>query len=291
MRTRCSSPILSSRNAFPQRSTLAASSPYVTLVPWQRIATADSRTPRCESMNVSAALYRAGSSVSRGSPTWRIMSPPDASRRGELHVRIHHLRMLALQPAAQTREEPFSLPGGDVVPHRDAREYEELLRAHLDRPEVDDLVYSRLARDRGAELLDDFLGGSLADDEPARAPRELIRDIDKDGADHRAGNRIEAVIVRQHGEAQSHDRSEQARQCRAVFVEDRAQGRVAKLLQEPAHRHALLARGVPDLAHRDAQGEGLEDHREPKDNEADPHRAELLRMRQTLVRLVHRDDA
>src|SRR5438094_2724850 len=43
---------------------------------WQRIATADSRTPRCESMNVSAALYRAGSSVSRGSPTARIIASP-----------------------------------------------------------------------------------------------------------------------------------------------------------------------------------------------------------------------
>src|SRR6266403_367392 len=130
--------------------------------PWQRIAMADSRTPRCESMNVSAALYRAGSSVSRGSPTTRIMSPPGASRRVELDVRIHDLRMLALQPLAQPREDPLCLPSRD-------------------------LVDPRLSRDSDAEGFDDFLGRSLAHDETACAPRELVRDVDKDDADHCAG--------------------------------------------------------------------------------------------------------
>src|SRR2546430_15183519 len=151
---RCSSPIPSSRYALPQRSTFPASSPYVTVFPWQRIAMLDSRTPRCESMNVSAALYRAGSSVSRsGVAMRRIMSPPVASRRVELHVRIHDLRVLVLEPPAQTGEEPFGLPRGDVVAHRDARKDAELLRPHLDRPKVDDPVDTRPSRDGGAEGL------------------------------------------------------------------------------------------------------------------------------------------
>src|SRR2546423_1173895 len=139
-------------------------------------------------MNVSAALYRAGSSVSRGGVAMpRIMSPPGASRRVELDVRIHHLRMLALQPVAHAREQP---------------------------------------RQRGA-----------------------------------------------------------------VLVEDGSERGVPQLLQEPAHRYALLARRVPCLSHRDAEREGLEDHREGQHDEADPDRAELLRVRESLVRLVHREDA
>src|SRR5439155_4164987 len=59
---------------------------------WQRIATADSRTPRCESMNVSAALYLAGSSVRRGSPTgsglWRGGRSPSVNKPvGRRHAR------------------------------------------------------------------------------------------------------------------------------------------------------------------------------------------------------------
>src|ERR1700694_3011956 len=144
------------------------------------MATADSRTPRCESMKVSAALYRAGSSVRRGSPTRRIMSRPEAARRVQLHVRIHHLGMPATEPAAQTREKPFGVSGRNVIPHRDSREDEELIRAHLDSTEVDDLVDAWLARDRGANLVQHLLGGSLSDDQPARAPGELVRDINKD---------------------------------------------------------------------------------------------------------------
>src|SRR6267143_2355265 len=124
--------------------------------PWQRIAMADSRTPRCESMNVSAALYRAGSSVRRGSPTRRIMSPPEASRGVELHIGLHYLGMLALEPLTQSHKEPFGVSSGDVVPHRNAREYEELVRAHLHGPEVDDPVDARLAGDRGAQRFEDF---------------------------------------------------------------------------------------------------------------------------------------
>src|SRR5712692_2839180 len=229
MRTRCSRPIPRSRKAFPHRSTLAASSPYVTLWPWQRMATLDSRTPRCEATNVSAALYRAGSSIRRGSPTRRIMSRPGTSRRVELDVRVHHLGMLALQPVTEPREEPFGLSGRDVVQHGDAREHEELVRAHLDGAEIDDLVDPRFARDRGAEPVEDLLGRSLADDQPARAPGELVRDVDEDDPDHRAGERIEAVIARQHSE--------------------------------------------------------------PEPHEADPHHTELLRVRESVVRLVDREDA
>src|SRR2546430_10640962 len=168
---RCSSPIPSSRYALPQRSTFPASSPYVTVFPWQRIAMLDSRTPRCESMNVSAALYRAGSSVRRGSPTRRIISPPEASRRVELDVRIHDLGMLALQPLAQPREDALCLPGRDVVAHRDAREDEELLRAHLDRPKVDDPVDPRLSPDVSAKCLHRPHARPPADAGSARAPR------------------------------------------------------------------------------------------------------------------------
>src|SRR5438132_1395364 len=58
MTTRCSIWTPSSLSAFPARSTFAASSPYVTDAPWQRIATRSARTPRCASTKVSAALYR-----------------------------------------------------------------------------------------------------------------------------------------------------------------------------------------------------------------------------------------
>src|SRR5947207_3048039 len=243
-------------------------------------------------MNVSAALYRAGSSVSRGGVAMpRIMSPPAASRRVELDVRVHHLRMLALEAVAQTCEEPFGLPGRDVVTHRDAREDEELLRPHLDRPKVDDPVDRGLSRDRGAKRLDDLFGRCLADDEAARAPRQLVRDIDKDEADRCARERVEAMIARQDGQPQSQDRGEKASQRGAVFVENGSQRRVPQLLQEPPHRYAFLARRVPRLAHRDAEREGLEDHRKYEHDEADPHRAELLRVREVFVRLVHREDA
>src|SRR5207247_364375 len=79
------------------------------------------------------------------------------------------------KPVAHAREKTFGLTGGDIVPHRDAREYEELVGAHLYRPQIDDLVDARLGRDRGAEPVEYFLGWSLADDQPARAPGELIR--------------------------------------------------------------------------------------------------------------------
>jgi len=95
--------------------------------------------------------------------------------------------------------EAFSLSVAVREVRHAAREDEELLRAHLDRPKVDDLVDPRLSRDGDAEGFDDFLGRGLADDEAACAPCELVRDIDKDESDHRAGKRIEAVIVRQHG--------------------------------------------------------------------------------------------
>src|SRR5712692_3735883 len=288
MRTRCSRPIPRSRKAFPHRSTLAASSPYVTLWPWQRMATLDSRTPRCEATNVSAALYRAGSSIRRGSPTRRIMSRPGTSRRVELDVRVHHLGMLALQPVTEPREEPFGLSGRDVVQHGDAREHEELVRAHLDGAEIDDLLDSRFARDRGAEPVEDLLGRSLADDQPARAPGELVRDVDEDDADHRAGERIEAVIARQHGEPEPQERGHETGERRAVFVQDRTQSGIAQLLQESADRYVLSRGGVPHLAHGHAQREGLEDHREPEHDEADPHHTELLRVRESLVRLVDR---
>src|SRR6266705_5633261 len=199
----------------------------------------DSRTPRCESMKVSAALYRAGSSVSRGGVAMRrIMSRLAASRRVELDIRIHHLGMLATEPGAQPREQPLGLPGRNVVPHRDAGEHEELVRAHLDRPEVDDLVDPWLARDRGAKRVEHLVWRSLADDQPARAPRELVRDIDKDESDHRAGDRIEAVIAGEHSESQSQDRGHQPGQSRAVLVQDGAQRGVAQLLEEAAHRYA-----------------------------------------------------
>jgi hypothetical protein len=45
------------------------------------------------------------------------------------------------------------------------------------------------------------------------------------------------------------------------------------------------------LAYRNAQGERLEDHGEAKDEEADPHGAELLRVRESLICLVDREDA
>src|SRR5438876_4615168 len=201
------------------------------LFPWQRIATADSRTPRCESMNVSAALYLAGSSERRRSPTRRIMSRRDASRWVELDVRVHHLGVLSTEPLAHACEEPFSIAGGDVVAHRDAREYEELVGAHLHRPQIDDLVDTRLGRDRGAEPVEDFFGRGLADDQPARAPGELIRDVDEDDADHGAGEGVEAMIAGQHRERQTDDGGEKARQGGAVLVEHGAEGGIAQLVQ------------------------------------------------------------
>ena len=68
--------------------------------------------------------------------------------------------MLSTKPVAHAREKTFDLTGGDIVPHRDAREYEELVGAHLYRPQIDDLVDTRLGRDRCAEPLEDFLGGA-----------------------------------------------------------------------------------------------------------------------------------
>src|SRR5207245_267819 len=146
------------------------------LCPRPRIATADSRTPRCESMNVSAALYLAGSSERRRSPTRRIMSRRDPSRWVELDVRVHHLGVLSTKPLAHPCEKPFSVAGRDIVPHRDTREYEELVGAHLYRPQIDDLVDARLGSDRGAEPVEDFLGRSLADAQPAPAPGKRVRD-------------------------------------------------------------------------------------------------------------------
>src|SRR5713101_7862215 len=97
------------------------------LLPWQRIATLDSRTPRCESMNVSAALSLAGSSVSRRFPTPRITSRRGASGWVELDVRIHHFRVLPAQPVAHARKKVFRFACWDVIPHRNASEHEELV--------------------------------------------------------------------------------------------------------------------------------------------------------------------
>src|SRR5712691_211660 len=102
------------------------------------------------------------------------MFPLQTSRRIELHIRIHDFGMLATDTVSETGEEPFGIPGGDVIPDRYAGEDEKLLRAHLDRSEVDDFVDTGLARDRGAQDVDDFLGRSLSHDQPARAPRELV---------------------------------------------------------------------------------------------------------------------
>src|SRR5437773_5389431 len=261
------------------------------LFPWQRIATADSRTPRCESMNVSAALYLAGSSERRRSPTRRIMSRRDASRWVELDVLVHHLGVLSTEPLAHACEEAFGIAGGDVVAHRDAREYEELVGAHLYRTQIDDLVDTRLGRDRGAEPVEDFLGRSLADDQPARAPGELIRDVDEDDADDCACERVEAVIAGQHRERETDGGGEKARQRRAVLVEDGAESGIAELVQETPYRYALPFRRVPYLAHGHAQREGLEDRRKAKHEKADPDRAELVRMREALVGLVHGEHA
>src|SRR5437899_4202768 len=261
------------------------------LFPWQRIATADSRTPRCESMNVSAALYLAGSSERRRSPTRRIMSRRDPSRWVELDVRVHHLGVLSTKPLAHPCEKPFSIAGRDIVPHRDAREYEELVGAHLYRPQIDDLVDARLGSDRGAEPVEDFLGRSLADDQPARAPGKLVRDVDQDDADDGARERVEAVIAGQHRERETDGGGEKAGQRRAVLVEHGAEGGIAELVQETPYRYALPLGGVPYLAHGDAQREGLEDRRKAEHEKADPDRAELVRMRQPLVGLVHREHA
>src|SRR5439155_676369 len=96
--------------------------------------------------------------------------------------------MLSTKPVAHAREKTFDLTGGDIVPHRDAREYEELV-------------------------------------------------------------------------------------------------------QEPPYRYALPLRRVPYLAHGDAQREGLEDRRKAEHEKADPDRAELVRKREALVGLVHREHA
>src|SRR2546430_10176472 len=261
------------------------------LFPWQRIATADSRTPRCESMNVSAALYLAGSSERRRSPTRRIMSRRDPSRWVELDIRVHHLGVLSTKPLAHPCEEAFSIASEDVVPHRNAREYEELVGAHLYRPQIDDLVNTRLGRDRGAEPVEDFLGRSLADDQPARAPGELIRDVDEDDADDGACERVEPVIAGQHRERETDGGGEKAGQRGAVLVQHGAESRIAELVQETPYRYALPLRRVPYLAHGDAQREGLEYRRKAEDEEADPDRAELVRMREALVGLVHREHA
>src|SRR5438552_1388319 len=261
------------------------------LFPWQRIATADSRTPRCESMNVSAALYLAGSSERRRSPTRRIMSRRDASRGVELDVRVHHLGVLSTEPLAHAGEEAFSVAGGDVVPYRDAREYEELVGAHLYRPQIDDLVDTRLGRDRGAEPVEDFLGRSLADDQPARAPGELVRDVDEDDADDGTCQRVEAVIAGQHRERETDGGGEKAGQRRAVLVQHGAKSGIAELVQEASDRHALPLGRVPYLAHGDAQRERLENHGKAEHEKPDPDRAELVRMREPLVGLVHGEQA
>ena len=166
--------------------------------------------------------------------------------------------MLAAQSVAKTGEEPFGLPCRDVVAHRDSRENEQLLRAHLDRSEVDDLIDAGLGRDGRAEGLDNFLGRRLADDQAARAPRELVRDIDQDRADDPARERVEAMIAGEYGEREAYGGGQQARQCRTVFVKDGAESGIAQLVQEAPGRYAFFSRCLPDLAHGDAEGEGLE---------------------------------
>src|SRR5438309_6315025 len=218
------------------------------------------------------------------------MSRCEASRRGELDVGVHHLGMLALEPVAQTGEELFRRSGGEVVPHRDSRQDQDLLRAHLDRAQVDDFVDSRLRRDRSAKRIDDLVGRRLSDDQPARAPGELIGDVNEDRADDRACERVEAVIAGPCGEPQARERRHQASQRGAVFVQDGPQGRVAQLLQEAAHRDALLARRVPHLTHGDAQRKGLEKHGQAEHDETNPRRRKLLWMGEPLVCLIHRED-
>src|SRR5437870_6032038 len=97
--------------------------------------------------------------------------------------------MLSTKPVAHAREKTFDLTGGDIVPHRDAREYEELVGAHLYRPQIGALVEAPLGRDPGAEPGEYFLGWSLADDQPARARGEVIRDVEEDDADDGARER------------------------------------------------------------------------------------------------------
>src|SRR5213594_3895149 len=213
----------------------------------------DSRTPRCESMNVSAALYRSGSSVSRGSPTRRIMSRGATSRWAELDVRIHHLGVLSTEPVAQTGEKPLRDSGGEVVANRNPHQNEELVRAHLDRTQVDDLVDPWLPRDRGSERVEHLVGRSFSDDQPARAPRELIGDVDEDGPDHGARERVEPVIRRQCSQSQTGERRPQTRERGAVFIEDGPESGVAQLLEELAHRYARLAGSVFHFAHGHAQ--------------------------------------
>ena len=144
--------------------------------------------------------------------------------------------MLSTKPVAHAREKTFDLTGGDIVPHRDAREYEELVGAHLYRPQIDDLVDARLGRDRGAEPVEYFLGWSLADDQPARAPGELIRDVDEDDADDGACERVEAVIAGQHRERETDGGGEKARQRGTVLVEHGAERGIAELVQETSYR-------------------------------------------------------
>ena len=133
--------------------------------------------------------------------------------------------------------------------------------------------------------------GPTKSDQAARAPRELVRDIDQDHADHAAGQCIEPVIASPHGESETEARGDEASEGRAVFVEHRPKCRVAELPQEPTDGYAFFARCVPDLAHGDAEREGLEDHRESEHCEADRGRPDLVGMREAVIGLVHREDS
>src|SRR6266480_4916841 len=101
--------------------------------------------------------------------------------------------MLAAQTITEADHEPLDVAGGDLVVYRDARHDEELVRPHLDRDELEDLVDVRLAPDRRLECLAHALGRCLSDDESASAPRELVRDVDEDDADDGARERVATV--------------------------------------------------------------------------------------------------
>src|SRR5688572_17557957 len=126
--------------------------------------------------------------------------------------------MLVTQALAEAREQALGLTGGEIVPDRHTRQNEELLRAHLDRTKVADSVNVGLAGKGRAERVAHVRGWCLADDQRSSASGELVCDVDQDDADHRARERVEAMVARPGGEAETGYGRDETGQRRTVLI-------------------------------------------------------------------------
>src|SRR3954447_24043775 len=171
---------------------------------------------------------------------------------------------------------------GVVVPHRDLGADEELLRAEVLGPHVDDRQAGATALERGHDPALRLRGGRLPQQQALGFRAEDRGHSDQQEADQDRAEGVEDHVAGDHGQTDAEQREDQAQQGGGVLQQhDRQLGGPGGPDEPPVAHPRRLHRG--GLLHRGAQREALQDDR----HDQDPDRPDRRRQRLRVLQLVH----